>query len=143
MGDVLKITGYHGTSADSAKSILDNGYSLSAETEWFGAGVYFFEDCAPFSYGIEEAKWWVTKRNYDYWVILQSSIESDNYLDIAFCREHRDRFEKAKEAMIRKYENSGKNLNDFKLRTVFIMLSKSGVDLIRACVDAQLKPRYT
>lgn len=40
----MEIKGYHGTSIENAKKILETSYKLSNEKEWFGAGVYFFEN---------------------------------------------------------------------------------------------------
>ena len=42
--DYLNITGYHGTLADRADSIVTNGFNRSnKEIEWLGFGVYFFD----------------------------------------------------------------------------------------------------
>lgn len=142
MGESLRITGYHGTSEENCDEILKNGYSKSGDDEWFGAGVYFFEDCAPFTSGTEEAEWWVRIRKYPRWVILKSIIESEKYLDIAFCQEHRRLYEQIKKELVNLHRRGGRSIRDFKLRSVFIMLSKRDVDFIRASVDAQRDPGF-
>lgn len=142
MGKTLRITGYHGTSEENGDQILENGYTKSGDTEWFGSGVYFFEDCTPYTNGVKEAIWWARKRKYKRWIILKSIIESDKYLDIAFCHEHKCRYERIKEELVNKHLRGGKERKDFKLRTVFIMLSKKDVDFIRAAVDAQRDQVY-
>ena len=142
MEKALRITGYHGTSEEFYEKILNNGYLKSGDNEWFGSGVYFFGDCMPITSGAKEAEWWVRTRRYSRWVILSSIIESEKYLDIAFCSEHRRLYEQIKTELIRKHRQYGKRTKDFQLRSVFIMLSKKDVDFIRAGVDAQRRPDY-
>lgn len=72
--------GHHGTNQELAKSILINGFNKSHGEQWFGDGVYFFED-DPL-----EAKDWAIKvkcfvRN---WAVLRANIttEADRILDL-------------------------------------------------------------
>ena len=36
--------GHHGTNRNSARLILKDGFKISQGEQWFGAGVYFFEN---------------------------------------------------------------------------------------------------
>lgn len=70
--------GHHGTCKQNARSILVNGFTKSQGEQWFGDGVYFFED------DVEEAKQWAIKvkgfvRNY---TVLRSFISPLNVLDL-------------------------------------------------------------
>jgi hypothetical protein len=63
MDQVLTAVGYHGTSAESARAILEPGEKTTErflfsenDTDWLGKGVYFFQD-APF-----RAREWPTIR---------------------------------------------------------------------------------
>ncbi len=78
------IIGHHGTSRENVPKILDSGFKVSiGEEQWFGEGVYFFEDDPV------EAKNWAIKikgfvRN---WAVLKARIEANNVLDITKGRE--------------------------------------------------------
>jgi hypothetical protein len=39
----MKIIGYHGTSYDASKNIIEKGYVFSKENEWLGAGYIFLK----------------------------------------------------------------------------------------------------
>lgn len=70
--------GHHGTSRESAGAILETGFNKSQGEQWFGDGVYFFEDDP------EEAKQWAIKvkgfvRNY---TVLRSIINPANILNL-------------------------------------------------------------
>lgn len=41
---MVKIIGHHGTKRESVQGILINGFSKSEKEQWFGDGVYFFDD---------------------------------------------------------------------------------------------------
>lgn len=73
------LTGYHGTTEESAQSILKNKeYSISSgKTEWLGEGVYFY-----FEYH-EAVKWTVLKK-YSSPAVLHNIIHvNDNeYIDL-------------------------------------------------------------
>ena len=53
----MDTVGYHGTSEDSAQSILSsqNMYPSNGLDEWLGRGYYFFVD-------LDDAKWWCTQK---------------------------------------------------------------------------------
>ncbi|SMF83856.1 hypothetical protein SAMN02982917_5624 [Azospirillum oryzae] len=80
----LEITGYHGTTPDRAKEILDKGFRVNeGEEDWVGSGIYFFID------GISSAKdmaadWSCFRNRIDKPCILYCSIKADykNVLDL-------------------------------------------------------------
>ncbi|MCP4110709.1 MAG: hypothetical protein GY749_35155 [Desulfobacteraceae bacterium] len=74
----MKFIGYHGTKSENINNIIKNGYVLSGKKEWFGEGVYFFEDLAPLTDGFTEAKsWMLYVKHVKYWAVFQTKIESD------------------------------------------------------------------
>jgi hypothetical protein len=70
----IEFTGYHGTSMQNAKSILENGFKVMASSEdWLGHGLYFFID------GISEPEnsafeWSQNTFDIDHGVALEAKI---------------------------------------------------------------------
>ncbi len=76
--DVLLLTGYHGTSAENAKSILKSGkFLLSSGTkEWLGTGIYFYRE-------FEDAYDWARGNPGGGEVLhIIAEVDRDRYLDI-------------------------------------------------------------
>lgn len=76
---MTRYIGYHGTTAESAKSILaDNHFNPSTKMdEWLGDGVYFFENDYLQAYDF------ITRaRKKEDVKVLKAEIESDNVLDL-------------------------------------------------------------
>jgi len=59
--DNMKFIGYHGTNVKNIDNIRNCGYNFSGKKEWFGKGIYFFEDLIPITNGFIEAKSWAVK----------------------------------------------------------------------------------
>lgn len=88
-----QFSGYHGTSSESAKEILDSNYELSiGDSEWIGNGVYFFISGIS-SKPDEQAKKWaiaqswdngLKKYRYKRFCVIKSKIEAkeDSILDL-------------------------------------------------------------
>ena len=70
------VYGYHGTSLDSANSILLSGFEASRnDYDWLGTGVYFFQD-AP-----QRAWEWATSR-YSNPAVIGALIDIENFIDL-------------------------------------------------------------
>lgn len=88
MDQVLTVFGYHGTSEESAKAILEPGKDNAErflfsenDTDWLGKGVYFFQD-APF-----RAQEWPKVRipppkRTENPVVLRAEIDLNDCLDL-------------------------------------------------------------
>jgi len=45
VAQTMRVYGYHGTSADTATTIIQRGFNISSnDYDWLGTGVYFFQD---------------------------------------------------------------------------------------------------
>ncbi len=130
--------GYHGTHSKNIDSILKNGYRLSGEKEWFGKGVYFFQDYFPITNGFKEAiSWAIYVKGFRSIAIFKSLIISNKYFDLVENIEHKELFDKIRGDLLKLHKKSGKNIDDFKDCIVFEKLSEiSDIDFIRAAVDA-------
>jgi hypothetical protein len=74
---LIQVYGYHGTSRDSANSILQGGFTPSnSGHDWLGPGIYFWQD-AP-----ERAWEWAQK--YESPTVIQSQIvfEQEEAMDL-------------------------------------------------------------
>lgn len=71
---MMLITGYHGTSATSAKEIIESGkFKISnGKKDWIGKGIYFYPD-------INDAYCW---RNCEMILHTIVKVDDDEYLDI-------------------------------------------------------------
>lgn len=91
-----QFVGFHGTSSDSAKEILDSDYKLSiGDNEWIGDGVYFFISGIS-SKPEEQAKKWSIAKSWDNtlkahkyrrFCVIKSEIEVDEDLFIDLTTE--------------------------------------------------------
>ncbi|MBD3338859.1 MAG: hypothetical protein GF353_07115 [Candidatus Lokiarchaeota archaeon] len=133
-----KIIGYHGTHSKNVDSIIKNGYRLSGEKEWFGRGVYFFQDYSSITNGFEEAKLWaINVKKFKKSAVLQSLIISTKYFDLVDNIEHRKYYDKLRKSLTELHKKSGKDIKDFHDHIIFNKLSEEdNIDFIRACVDA-------
>jgi hypothetical protein len=80
---VVIIIGHHGTNRQNAANILQEGFRSSVgEEQWFGEGVYFFEDDP-----IEAKNWAVKVRGFVRgWAVLRGTIHAETVLDITKAR---------------------------------------------------------
>lgn len=87
------ITGFHGTSIDSAKEILKSNYELSiGDNHWIGNGVYFFLEGISSKPEEQSRKWAKTqawdklknKLKYKFYCIIKSeiSVDEEKLLDL-------------------------------------------------------------
>lgn len=72
--------GYHGTSMESAASILESGIMKRSEgyDEWLGKGIYFF-------YNQKDAEWWCQQRAYPSPAILYADFNFINKVINLVC----------------------------------------------------------
>lgn len=132
----MKFTGYHGSDAQSANSIDNEGFSDSPESAWLGAGVYFFEDYPPVFTGLQDAEWWVTcVKKYPYWVIFQAEIDSTKVFDLVSNNEDRNKYERIGKHLLAKHCEAGKNKEDFSCHDIIVQLRRK-VEVIRCVIDA-------
>lgn len=77
MTETIRIYGYHGTSAEAAAAILQDGFNISSnEYDWLGKGVYFWQD-APL-----RAWTWANQNYHDNPAVIRSSIRLENCMDL-------------------------------------------------------------
>lgn len=132
----MKFIGYHGTDAESANKIENEGFEDSAEGAWLGAGIYFFEDLPPFFRGEDLALWWVKEyKNFNYWVIYKAEIESENVLDLVENKNDQFRYRKLWDILLKKHLEAGHPVEDFSCHDVILQLRRK-VEVIRCMVDA-------
>ena len=75
------IIGYHGTTAESAAKILENGFRLSHNPyDWLGDGVYFFQD------GFERAWEWAHENHTEDVAVIAAEIQLIDCLDMLDTR---------------------------------------------------------
>ena len=70
--------GYHGTSNEAAKKIIDQQKFLPSNDGWLGAGIYFF----PY---VDDAEWWCEenkKLSKGQYKILKVKLMTDKVLDL-------------------------------------------------------------
>ena len=84
----MEFTAYHGTTLESAKKILDEGFTYSLGNEhWLGDGVYFFVEGVGYT-PTRAAELWAEYRAYRqnklFCALIESkiSIEDDRLLDL-------------------------------------------------------------
>lgn len=132
----MEFIGYHGTNAQNANSIDTDWFSDSSESEWLGAGVYFFEEYPPVFNGFQDAEWWVTSvKKYPYWVIYKANIKSSNVLDLVSNQSDRNKYEAIGKRLFAKHCQAGKRKEDFSCHDIILQVSRK-VDVIRCIVDA-------
>lgn len=136
----LVLTGFHGTSIENSKSILESSFQMSGESSWLGKGVYFFEDLENAFDGKANAKWWcsVCKKLRSY-AILKACIASDNIFDMINDEDDKRRFEKLFVLLYDKHVSAGNPPDSFSPSVVYNVIGKD-VDAIRSMVDAK---KYT
>jgi len=137
--DNVKFISYHGTASKNINNILENGYILSGKKEWFGEGIYFFEDLPPLTNGFAEAKSWaIYVKHSKQWAVFQAEIESNIFIDLLFDNEHKRLFKETRNLLLKLHKKSGKDLSQFSDRVVYSLIAREKkVELIRAPVDAE------
>lgn len=140
----MEIIGYHGTSKKAGKAILKDNFRPSGEDEWFGKGVYFFETAQPYIDGIDEAKnWAVYVKKITNWVVIESTIKGDRFIDLVGDISHRNEFDKVKNMALKAHTRFGHPRETFTDGIVFLRLAELGnIDFVRAFVDAKRENRY-
>ncbi len=134
--------GYHGTDAFGAKQIEEYGFQDSSPDCWLGPGIYFFES-QPSIDGVEAAEWWVKNfKRYSQWVILETNICPSNVLDLFGSKTDRIKFDKVKQALLKKHLEAGKREIDFDVNVAFLLFTRK-VDMIRSLVDGARLDRFT
>lgn len=79
--DLVRVTGFHGTSTTAADSIVQNGFKVSRnEYDWLGDGVYFFQD-AP-----QRALEWAIKHHGTSAAVVGSVIRLAGCIDLLDIR---------------------------------------------------------
>lgn len=131
----MKFIGFHGTDAHNLSYIVRDGFQDSPAESWLGPGIYFFETHSFFD-GYEAAKWWVNVyKKYPRWAILEAEINSEKVFDLFGSVEDRQKFKQFKQKVLKKHLESGGKEEEFKLKAVFLLLSRK-VEVIRSLVDA-------
>ena len=73
----LPVTGYHGTSIESANAIMSDEFRLSRNPQdWLGDGVYFFQD------GLERSWDWARDRYGSQAAVIGVEIRLDDCIDL-------------------------------------------------------------
>ena len=77
MTETIRVYGYHGTSAEVASLIIQQGFNVSAnDYDWLGTGVYFFQD-AP-----ARAWEWAKQQHPANPGVIRSTIRLENCIDL-------------------------------------------------------------
>lgn len=77
MTETIRVYGYHGTSAEVASLIIQQGFNVSAnDYDWLGTGVYFFQD-AP-----ARAWEWAKQQHPANPGVIRSLIRLENCIDL-------------------------------------------------------------
>lgn len=93
--------GHHGTSKENAHSILRTGFLKSKGYQWFGDGVYFFDDDQK-----EARNWAIKVKKFDInYSVLKSNIEVCNPLLLHKAKEWEE-FLKNKKMLQKKIDKS-------------------------------------
>jgi len=131
--------GHHGTSREMAKSILTSGFNKLHGEQWFGGGVYFFEDDP-----LEAKNFAIKIRCFVCnWVVLRADIktETDRVLDLTKAKAW-GQFMDIRETLTRgkqntkykdKVENDAKTI-DFMCKK-FEELTGHRVDLVKCTLN--------
>lgn len=107
MGKVANYVGYHGTSVESARRILVEGFRQKSVGyhHWLGDGFYFFESSASW------ARWWIDMRYAGSGVVLRAeiSVERHAVLDLLDYDDMR-RFQEYRTRVIRELRKRRKRV---------------------------------
>ncbi|MFB2894617.1 hypothetical protein ACE1CI_17040 [Aerosakkonemataceae cyanobacterium BLCC-F50] len=77
MPENIRVYGYHGTSAEAAEVIIQQGFNVSSnDYDWLGTGVYFFQD-APV-----RAWEWATQQHPTNPAVIRSTIRLEDCIDL-------------------------------------------------------------
>ena len=137
----MELVGYHGTSYEASRNIVENGYVFSKEKEWLGTGIYFFKDCmSPYCSGFEEAKCWAKfVKKYNNWVVFKAKIVSEEILDLVDNVEHRIILDRIIETAKKKHKASSRRKEPFEDYMVFKEMDsneETKVEVVICLVDA-------
>ena len=134
----MDTVGYHGTSENSAMSILSSQhmYRSNGLDEWLGKGYYFFAD-------IDDAKWWCTQRRYNppaiiigtfkfYNIVIDLVANSrDQKLFAEYCRKVKDKTDRLPDGKRRDNYMQlaiSKLLEDAKSKNIIVDAIRAGFD---------------
>jgi len=77
VAETVRVYGYHGTSAEVAAAIIQQGFNFSSnDYDWLGTGVYFFQD-APV-----RAWEWANQQHPANPAVIRSSIRLEDCIDL-------------------------------------------------------------
>ncbi|MFB2878756.1 hypothetical protein [Floridanema aerugineum] len=77
MPENIRVYGYHGTSAEAAEGIIQQGFNVSSnDYDWLGTGVYFFQD-APV-----RAWEWANQQHPTNPAVIRSTIRLEDCIDL-------------------------------------------------------------
>ena len=147
----MKICAYHGTLKNNVESIQKDGFKISTgKHQWFGAGIYFFgtlksDGSAAVTDGFTEAKNWVIYvKGCEDWAVFKVCIESEHFIDLVGCEDHRKLFLQIREKAKKLHDRSKKRGEPFREQAVYHLLrDKLNIDFIRGLVNADKHGRYT
>ena len=120
---MVEIEGYHGTSSENSKIIIDNNSFKPSigDEEWLGDGVYFFVEGIPEKLDVEAKKWAISrawdndrkKYNYTSYSVIRSElkVEDEFYLDLTTV-EGLKIFRYIRNGIIQKMTESKKYIHD-------------------------------
>ena len=133
----LTCIGYHGTKIENVSNINENGYNISAESKWFGQGVYFFEDLPPLTYGNIEAKSWAIRAKKFYrWAVFKAIIKSEKYIDLVNNKEHKEKYSRIRDKLKEIHKRTIGDRPPFGEIIVFKKLEESAdIEFIRVATD--------
>ena len=132
----MEIVGYHGTSGEAARKIVQEGFRTSDGPNWFGPGVYFFESNGYLDGYTEAKQWALYVKKFPVCALVKARIQAQNYIDLILNVEHRKVFELiCKET--RKLFAEKKSSSEFSEATIYIKIREKmpNLELIRAMTD--------
>jgi hypothetical protein len=141
----MKLSAYHGTLKEHEQSIKENGFNISTgDHQWFGDGVYFFQTIEPLTDGYTEAKNWVLYvKRHPQWIVFQACIESEYFIDLVSCQEHKKLFTEARKKAHALHQKSKYSARPFKEQAIYhILRNKFAPDFIRVIVNADKYSNY-
>jgi hypothetical protein len=133
------ITGFHGTHKKNEYAISQSGFESSAEEEYLGAGVYFFED-AEFCHALDEAICFCQFVKYidrkDI-IVFKATVNSEKILDLVSNIEHRKYFDEVKNRIKLRLKFSSepeKKIEEFR---IFNLIDRDNCfEVVRAIIEA-------
>lgn len=121
---MVELTGYHGTSKDNGRKILDSREFLPSGSfeDWLGKGVYFFENDKHQAYMFIKFKNTSNILEHNSICVIQSLLKSkdDNYLDL-LCDDDRKFLKDYSRKIVKQIEQKKNEIGDWKHKEGFIL----------------------